>query len=122
MAGTITYNLTINANNNFSNISRNPDYCNVVWEDGKYYAQTETLSSTWKSLNKGDDVVNLGITYLHNIGNNEISVSFDSGSTTHLTLDAGEFQIFRLNPMLDISTVKAMSLSGSNLEYTIFSN
>lgn len=122
MAGTITYNLTLNAINNYSNISRNPDYCAVTWNDGKFYAQTETLSSTWKQLKKGDDIDDVGITYLHNIGNNEITISFDSGVTNHLVLEAGDFQLFRLNATIAISSVQAYSLSGSNLEYCVFSD
>lgn len=119
--GTISLNLSIQLTGDYINVSKNPVPVTTTWIDEKQYSQTETQTSTWKAISKGDDITGLGIAVFRNVGDNPILMSVDSGTTTQFIIYSGEFMPIRFDENMDISKVVTKSDLGSVLFYEIYS-
>lgn len=103
-------------------ISRTSGTKLIQFIGSRWNTQTIALTTTNQALTKGS-VGNAGWCYMRNLGTNgspSAYITFDSGVTTGIVVEAGEPALFRLAPNAVVTNFTAGASSGTvDFEFTV---
>lgn len=130
-ASEITIQAYLKAEKGARKIERSPGTISIDWTGNKYYGPVVySTTPTYQALSKGS-VGNLGYMWIRNVGGTSMStssaaatavvISFDCGTTDHLSLKTNEYAVLRLVSALTVTNimVKAAGASTNDVEVTI---
>ena len=116
----ITTQVYLKAEKGYVNITRSPATLQLDWNGNQVYGPvTYSLTTNWTALARGQIATNGYCVFRHVGTSNVVDVSFDNGTNSHLRLKAGEYQLLRLHPTIDITTVQAKSDAPAQFEVTL---
>ena len=128
-ANEITQSGYLKAEKGTRKIERSPGTISIDWAGTRWQSQIYNLTTNaWTPMAIGSVQTN-GIVWLRNVGaNGSVNVSFDAGTTTHLTLKTNEFFSFRLATTFTATNIHFIAVQPStnviseDFEATILEN
>jgi hypothetical protein len=118
----ITMNAHLKATKNGSTINRSPATLQVDWTGTRFYSVMYSATNAWQSLGEGA-VSGHGLCFLENATTNKtIFISFDCGTTTNLTLNSEEYQMFRLTTTYAVTSMAIKCVATGDFVFTVLEN